>query len=79
MRRILIVAGLAVIMTAPLGADVTIKATNSGKVMGMNGDMQVSSATAETEARRSSAAAVANTDRAVVGLTVWMLRMVGPP
>ena len=40
MKRILMVAGLAVMVTAPLRADVTIKATNSGKVMGMGGDMQ---------------------------------------
>jgi hypothetical protein len=40
MKRILMVAGLAVVLTAPLSADVTIKAMNSGKVMGMGGDMQ---------------------------------------
>lgn len=40
MKRIAIGVGLAVMMTASLGADVTIKAMNSGKVMGMGGDMQ---------------------------------------
>ena len=39
MKRLLVAAGLAVIMAAPLSADVTIKAMNSGKVMGMSGDM----------------------------------------
>lgn len=40
MKRMLMVAGLAVMMTAPLGADVTIKAMNSGKAMGMGGELQ---------------------------------------
>ena len=40
MKRILVAAGLAALLTAPLSADVTIKAMNSGKVMGMGGDMQ---------------------------------------
>jgi hypothetical protein len=40
MKRILMVAGLAVVLTAPLSADVTIKAMNTGKAMGMGGDLQ---------------------------------------
>jgi hypothetical protein len=40
MKRILVAAGLAALLTVPLSADVTIKAMNSGKVMGMGGDMQ---------------------------------------
>ena len=40
MKRILMMACLAVVMAAPLSADVTVKATASGKVMGMGGDLQ---------------------------------------
>ena len=39
MKRFLVAAGLAVLMAAPIYADVTIKATNSGKVLGMSGTM----------------------------------------
>lgn len=40
MKRAIVLAGLMLAASAPLFADVTIKATNSGKVMGMGGDMQ---------------------------------------
>ena len=40
MKRAIFLAGLMLAASAPLFADVTIKATNSGKVMGMGGDMQ---------------------------------------
>ena len=40
MKRVILLAGVMLVVSAPLFADVTIKATNSGKVMGMSGDMQ---------------------------------------
>jgi hypothetical protein len=40
MKRAVVLAGLMLAMSAPLLADVTIKAMNSGKVMGMGGDIQ---------------------------------------
>lgn len=40
MKRAIVLAGLMLAASASLFADVTIKATNSGKVMGMGGDMQ---------------------------------------
>jgi len=40
MKRAIVLAGLMLAMSAPLLADVTIKAMNSGKVMGMGGDIQ---------------------------------------
>ena len=40
MKQILVAAGLVAMVAAPLSADVTIKAMNSGKVMGMGGDLQ---------------------------------------
>ena len=40
MKRILVAAGLVVMVAASLSADVTIKAMNTGKVMGIGGDLQ---------------------------------------
>jgi hypothetical protein len=40
MKRILVAAGLAMVTTTSLFADVTIKSTNSGKIMGMSGDLK---------------------------------------
>ena len=40
MKRAIVLTGLMLAASASLFADVTIKATNSGKVMGMGGDMQ---------------------------------------
>ena len=40
MKKILVAAGLSMLMAAPLSADVTIKAMNTGKMMGMGGEMQ---------------------------------------
>ena len=39
MKRFFVAAGLAVLMAAPIHADVTMKATNSGKILGMSGTM----------------------------------------
>ena len=39
MKRILVAAGLAAVMAAPLSADVTIKQINNGKVLGMSGEL----------------------------------------
>jgi len=40
MKKFLVAAGLVMVVAAPLSADVTIKAMNTGKVMGMGGDLQ---------------------------------------
>ena len=40
MKKFLVAAGLVVMVAAPLTADVTIKAMNSGKVMGFGGDLK---------------------------------------
>jgi hypothetical protein len=40
MKRVLVLAGLLLATSSPLLADVTVKATASGKVMGMGGDLQ---------------------------------------